>query len=1230
MACQSENFDFAALPILDEGILLEGLRQRYNEDYIYAYVGDILVAVNPFQPLDLYGAEYTKRYQLVKSRWSIAPHIFAVADAAYQNLCNYHDNQCCIISGESGAGKTESAKHIVHHVISLCHCSNNLQHQILQVNPLLEAFGNARTVMNNNSSRFGKFLELQFDANLIVTGAKITEYLLEKSRVVTQAPGESNFHIFYYLVAGLDEAKRKSLQLHDKHRFIASKHYDKDEHVLTQLEYKTSFDVVCQCFDVVDFSTEEVETIFLILAAVLHIGDIQFVVKKGREEAVISNKPVVSIVVKLLDLEPVEFEQSLITTLTSMRGETICRLHTLTQAEDARDATAKALYGRLFAWIVYKINQTLCNRIKQKRARYSIAILDIFGFENFKQNSFEQLCINVANEQLQFYFNQHIFAWEKEQYIGEGITIKDDISYVNNKPLCDLFLKKPIGLLTLLDEESKFPRATDSSLVMKFNRHFSKNDYFLSSRDARAISFAIRHYAGKVVYNADGFLEKNRDSLSDNLKDCFKASGCELLSEMFINKLTRTGSMTKRATQILNMDQAKSRASLLTDKKPVDIKSATLFTRRPVKEDISVRRQQSMERRKGSITISAKDTLSRPTTKGPLTLANHFRNSLADLMEKMLSSTPHFVRCIKPNKRQVARDFDADFVMKQLRYTGIMEAVRIRRHGYPTRLSFVDFVDRYKWIVYGFGEQVEANKKTCLVILKASGLSGWQVGKSKVFLKCQQAETLVTIINKKLHKIAIVQKMVRRWLAVKGVARLKQEAISQSVALETMMKSILMGSCYDQQHQLSQDDQDTSDNQCHLVAEVMGKVMTSSAELCDMIQKLVDEDKTLQVAEKNYIGAFLCEVSEVSEHLKLQQYKLSEDDSKYILMGQSQITKFLSSLVVASCEEQLYRLQTEDLQMMEQDTIQVSTFLSTVLPNIMSCCQWQQLLYQQDEVNSDREQDLVTWLMMQVTQTSIDYGEHLLILNDEDVMRQKMMQHKSDMYTTPHREEHNVDHTLFQTLRQHLLNSTHYTTPSGHPRPWCSVVCFEDGTCLGEMQLVAPVMVIDGSSDQTSVTRIGLGSFPTNSQSVDYVKCRDHIGLGVMVNRDSSGTLWMTSLVEDDVVTVTIGSTTTSLDKGLPTKVFLISKLQPHLADIQQCIITINFKGIHHVTCPYHVMMYVNEAIDTVTVLQVSRDHLLSVTNSDIQSLDIVTNSSVAQDMTDFPPVSVIGWRVVI
>uniref|UniRef100_A0A3B1J5B6 non-specific serine/threonine protein kinase n=1 Tax=Astyanax mexicanus TaxID=7994 RepID=A0A3B1J5B6_ASTMX len=761
--------DLAILELLDENTITEQLQKRYIKDQIYTYVGDILIAVNPFHAMDLYTQEFSKVYIGAK-RTANPPHIFAVADIAYQSMVSYNSDQCIVISGESGAGKTESAHLLVQQLTVLGKANNRtLQEKILLVNSLVEAFGNACTVINDNSSRFGKYLEMKFTCGGTVVGAQISEYLLEKSRVIHQAVGERNFHIFYYIYAGLAERKKLAhYKLSDSKtpKYLQNEHIKLVPDIVGSAFYKEQFEAVEQCFKVIGFTLEELGSVYSILAAILNAGDIEFASVASEhqtDKSNITNMPVLESAASLLCIRPDELQEALTSHCVVTRGETIVRSNTVEKATEVRDAMGKALYGRLFSWIVNRINSLLRPNKEsgEEDKDLNIGILDIFGFENFKRNSFEQLCINIANEQIQFYFNQHIFAWEQDEYLNEDVDARL-IEYEDNRPLLDLFLQKPMGMLALLDEESRFPQATDQTLVEKFEDNLKSKNFWRPKRVD--LGFGIHHYAGKVIYNAAGFLAKNRDALPADIVLLLRSSENDLIRKLVTHPLTKTGNLahTKGKTS------GTARLGTHTPQRTINFAKAEYFV--CVQGD------------------NVGDSIHHPretTNMRTQTVASYFRYSLMDLLSKMVAGQPHFVRCIKPNNDRQASKFDREKVLIQLRYTGILETAKIRRQGYSHRILFTNFIKRYFILAFRANEEPAVSPETCAAVLERAKLENWVLGKTKVFLKYYHVEHLNLMIRRNTDRIVLVQAYVRGWLGVRRYRKILERREQSAVVLQS-------------------------------------------------------------------------------------------------------------------------------------------------------------------------------------------------------------------------------------------------------------------------------------------------------------------------------------------------------------------------------------------------------------------------------------------------------------
>ncbi|KAJ8681733.1 hypothetical protein QAD02_017525 [Eretmocerus hayati] len=705
--------DMIQLSDLNEASLLWNLKIRYDKELIYTYTGSILVAVNPYKMFDIYGIDQVKLYE-GRILGTLPPHLFAVGSSAYSQVSaanNASANQVVVISGESGSGKTESTKLVMQYLAAVNRAPSNLvTEQILEAAPLLESFGNAKTPRNDNSSRFGKYLEVFFRDGVIV-GGRVTQYLLEKSRIVTQATDERNYHVFYELLSGLDQ------QLRDKYGLLTpDKYFYLNQGGNCSINGKNDtqdFKALLSAMQVLGFTSEEQDTIFKILSSVLHLGNVYFHRKQmrhGQEGVEVGSDAEIRWAAHLLQINADGIIRALTTKTTEARNERVLTALNIDQALDARDAFAKALYSSLFSWLVARVNHIVYKGTKQTAA---ISILDIFGFENFSENSFEQLCINYANENLHFYFNKHIFKLEQQEYAKEKIDWTT-INYTDNLPIIHLIAKKPVGILHLLDDESNFPKATDLSFLEKCHYNHALSELYSRPR-MNSAEFAIRHYAGQVWYNVDGFLDKNRDTLRPDVVELLISSKISMVSKMF--------------QHVRNAHEANK-----TMNKP-NGRFVTMKPRTP-------------------------------------TVAARFHDSLQQLLESMTQCNPWFVRCIKPNTEKAPMKFDMPCVLEQLRYTGMLETIRIRKTGYPVRLPFNHFVERYRYLVQPPVSLPRGapSKELCRIILEKAAPkdahSQYQLGLTRVFLRESLERTLEYNRALILERAAVtVQRFTRGFLA---------------------------------------------------------------------------------------------------------------------------------------------------------------------------------------------------------------------------------------------------------------------------------------------------------------------------------------------------------------------------------------------------------------------------------------------------------------------------------
>uniref|UniRef100_A0A4W3JEX2 Myosin VIIBb n=1 Tax=Callorhinchus milii TaxID=7868 RepID=A0A4W3JEX2_CALMI len=569
--------DMIRIGDLDEAGILRNLHIRYNETIIYTYIGSILISVNPYQLLPIYTVDQINLYTN-KRIGELPPHVFAIADNCYFNMRKNKQNQCCIISGESGAGKTECTKLLLQFLTAISGQHLWIEQQILEANPILEAFGNAKTVKNDNSSRFGKYIDIHFNDEGIIMGARIEQYLLEKSRVCQQAPEERNYHIFYCLLMGMSADQKKLLNLGTagEYKYLTMGNCTSCEGQDDVRHYAH----IRSAMKILMFSDIEQWEINRLLAAILHLGNLEL---EGMNRNTKQSFLICSLFV--LQVNSVDLGNGLTRRSIITRGESLTTPMSKVQASGNRDALVKGIYGHLFVWIVNKINAAIYN-LPSNRSRdvhRTIGLLDIFGFENFKTNSFEQLCINFANEHLQQFFVRHIFKQEQEEYKREKIGWQH-IDFIDNQKTLDVIVNKPMNIMSIIDEESKFPKGTDSTLLVKLNSLHSKSNVYIPPRSSHDPMFGISHFAGVVFYQAKGFLEKNRDQLSTDVIQLMHASRNKFLKTIFQGTdnhkhLTTLGKQFKQSLDDLMKTLGACQPFFIRCIKPNEFKKPLLFDR---------------------------------------------------------------------------------------------------------------------------------------------------------------------------------------------------------------------------------------------------------------------------------------------------------------------------------------------------------------------------------------------------------------------------------------------------------------------------------------------------------------------------------------------------------------------------------------------------------------------------------------------------------------------------
>ncbi|XP_048701844.2 unconventional myosin-VI isoform X3 [Caretta caretta] len=769
--------DNCSLMYLNEATLLHNIKVRYGKDRIYTYVANILIAVNPYFDIPkLYSLETIKKYQ-GKSLGTLPPHVYAIADKAFRDMKVLKMSQSIIVSGESGAGKTENTKFVLRYLTESYGTGQDIDDRIVEANPLLEAFGNAKTVRNNNSSRFGKFVEIHFNEKNLVVGGFVSHYLLEKSRICVQGKEERNYHIFYRLCAGAPEDIRQKLYLSSPDnfrylnrgctRYFATK--DTDKQILQNrkspeylkagslkdplLDDHGDFNRMCTAMKKIGLDDEEKLDLFRVVAGVLHLGNIDF------EEAgstsggcILKNKSSQSLecCAELLGLDQDDLRVSLttrvmLTTAGGTKGTVIKVPLKVEQANNARDALAKTVYSHLFDHVVNRVNQCF----PFETSSFFIGVLDIAGFEYFEHNSFEQFCINYCNEKLQQFFNERILKEEQELYQKEGLGV-NEVHYVDNQDCIDLIEAKLVGVLDILDEENRLPQPSDqhftSMVHQKHKEHFrlsiprkSKLTVHRNIRDDEG--FIIRHFAGAVCYETTQFVEKNNDALHMSLESLICESKDKFVRELF-----------------------------------------------------------------ESTTNNNKDPKQKAGKLSFISVGNKFKTQLNLLLEKLRSTGSSFIRCIKPNLKMTSHNFEGGQILSQLQCSGMVSVLDLMQGGFPSRASFHELYNMYKKYMPAKLARLDP-RLFCKALFKALGLNenDYKFGLTKVFFRPGKFAEFDQIMKSDPDHLAELVKRVNHWLICSrwkkvqwcslSVIKLKNKIKYRASACIKIQKTIRMWLC---------------------------------------------------------------------------------------------------------------------------------------------------------------------------------------------------------------------------------------------------------------------------------------------------------------------------------------------------------------------------------------------------------------------------------------------------
>ncbi|KAM3864174.1 myosin heavy chain, fast skeletal muscle-like [Diretmus argenteus] len=719
--------DMAMMTHLHEPAVLFNLKDRYAAWMIYTYSGLFCATVNPYKWLPVYNAEVVAAYR-GKKRMEAPPHIFSVSDNAYQNMLTDRENQSVLITGESGAGKTVNTKRVIQYFATIAVAGGDkkeqspgkmqgtLEDQIISANPLLEAFGNAKTVRNDNSSRFGKFIRIHFGTTGKLASADIETYLLEKSRVTFQLSEERSYHIFYQIMTG---HKAELIEI----LLISTNPYDfpmisQGQITVASIDDKEELMATDTAIDILGFTSEEKMAIYKLTGAVMHYGNMKFKQKQREEQAEADGTEVADKVAFLMGLNAADLVKGLLYPRVKVGNEFVTKGQTVPQVTNAVSALAKSVYEKMFLWMVIRINEMLDT--KQSR-QFFIGVLDIAGFEIFDYNSMEQLCINFTNEKLQQFFNHHMFVLEQEEYKKEGIDW-EFIDFGMDLAACIELIEKPMGIFSILEEECMFPKSSDTSFKNKlYDQHLGKNNAFQKPKPVKGkpeAHFTLVHYAGNVDYNITGWLEKNKDPLNESVVQLYQKSSVKVLAYLYASFSSADAGDAKGG-------------------------------------------KKGGKKKGGSFqTVSAV-----------------FRENLGKLMTNLRSTHPHFVRCLIPNEVKTPGIMDNHLVIHQLRCNGVLEGIRICRKGFPSRILYADFKQRYRILnasAIPEGQFIDG-KKASEKLLGSIDIdhTQYRFGITKVFFKAGLLGTLEELRDERLASLVTqTQALCRGYLMRKEFANL--------------------------------------------------------------------------------------------------------------------------------------------------------------------------------------------------------------------------------------------------------------------------------------------------------------------------------------------------------------------------------------------------------------------------------------------------------------------------
>uniref|UniRef100_A0A5S6R0Q0 Myosin motor domain-containing protein n=1 Tax=Trichuris muris TaxID=70415 RepID=A0A5S6R0Q0_TRIMR len=866
--------DMANLTFLNDASVLHNLRQRYYSMLIYTYSGLFCVVINPYKRLPIYTESVIRMY-MGKRRNEMPPHLFAISDEAYRNMMQDKENQSILITGESGAGKTENTKRVISYFATVGATQSarakagkkvvTMEEQIVKTNPVLESFGNAKTVRNNNSSRFGKFIRIYFNGCGKLAGGDIEHYLLEKSRVIKQAPGERCFHIFYQIMSDKIPGLKEKLFLNKEIRQY--KLISQAEITIDGMDDREEMQITDEAFDIMNFEQEEKDNLYKLCGAIMHMGEMKFKQRPREEQAEADGTDEAEFSCRLMGVDAAEFLKALLKPRVKVGAEWVNKSQNLDQVSWSVGALCKAIYARTFKWLITRCNRTL--DVADADRKFFIGVLDIAGFEIFDFNSFEQLWINFVNEKLQQFFNHHMFVLEQELYKSEGIAW-NFIDFGLDLQACIELIEKPLGIVSVLDEECIVPKASDQTFVQKLNdQHLGKHPNFQKAKPPKGnqseAHFAIVHYAGTVRYNASGWLEKNKDPLNDSVVSVLKMSmDNQLIVDIWADYQTQEESSKRKADLIKKKGKA---ASFLT-------------------------------------------------------VSMMYRESLSTLMNMLKTTHPHFIRCIIPNESKKSGLIEAGLVLNQLTCNGVLEGIRICRKGFPNRFHFEEFAQRYSILKAEQARKAQDPKERSKAILEALVADGsikeddFQIGITRVFFKAGVMAHLEDMHNEAMSAMLLgVQAAIRSYLAKAEYHRRKKETDSCVILQRNIRRWLQLRHWHwfclyaRVKPLLSQAKQDELVEQMTLKIKNYEETVACSERLCKELESRVvtlDEEKCRMEAELEHGKSSIVDLERAVKRLSESKKTLQDQNMDL----QEQIEH--SNRQCASLEKSMKGLQDEN------------------------------------------------------------------------------------------------------------------------------------------------------------------------------------------------------------------------------------------------------------------------------------------------------------------------------